>query len=153
MEAATVSLLSVMLAAFLAMPWWVTKLVNSLRDELSAKMDATNARIDQQRLEFTAGIADQRRELSAQIGALSKDVAELGIEVAVLKNDVAGLKEDVAVLQKDMTGLKEDVVVLKNDVSGLKDDVAGLQKDMTGLHERMDRVEARLPEPPAPAAD
>lgn len=132
MEAATVSLLSVMLAALLAMPWWITKAMTSLRDGLSAKMDTTNARIDQQRLEFTAGIADQRRELSAQIGALSKDVAELGIEVAVLKNDVA---------------------VLKKDVAGLKNDVAGLQKDMTGLHERMDRVEARLPEPPAPAAD
>ena len=133
------SLLSVMLAAFLAMPWWVTKLMNSLRDELSKKMDTTNARIDQQRLEFTAGIADQRRELSAQIGALSKDVAKWGIEVAVLKKDVARLKDDVVVLQKDMTGLKNDVAVL--------------QKDMTGLHERMDRIEARLPEPPAPAAD
>ena len=29
----------------------------------------------------------------------------------------------------------------------------GLKNDMTGLHERMDRIEARLPEPPAPAAD
>lgn len=133
------SLLSVVLAALLAMPWWVTKAMNSLRDELSAKIDATNARIDQQRLEITAIIADQRRELSAQIGALSKDMAGLGIEVAVLKNDVAGLKEDVAVLQKDVTGLKNDVAVL--------------QKDMTGLHERMDRVEARLPEAPASAAD
>lgn len=146
MEAATVSLLSVVLAAFLAMPWWFTKLMNSLRDELSAKMDFTNARIDQQRLEFTSMIADQRRELSAQIGALSENVAELGIKVAVLQNDVAGLKEDVAALQKDMTGLKADAAVLKNDVAGLK-------KDMTRLHERMDRIEARLPEAPAPAAD
>ena len=111
------SLLSVMLAAFVAMPWWVTKLMNSFR-----------------------------AELSAQIGALSKDVAGVGTEVAVLKNDVTRLKDDVAVLQKDMTGLKDDMAVLKNDV-------AVLQKDMTGLHERMDRVEARLPEPPAPAAD
>ena len=133
------SLLSVMLAAFLAMPWWVTKLMNSLRDELSAKMDATNARIDQQRLEFATMIADQRRDLSAQIGALSKNVAGVGIEVAVLKNDVTRLKEDVAVLQKDVAGLTNDVTVL--------------QKDMTRMHERMDRIEARLPEPPAPAAD
>lgn len=98
------SLLSVVLAALLAMPWWVTKAMNSLRDELSAKIDATNARIDQQRLELTAMIDKQRVELTAQINALGKEVA------------------------------------------GLKDDVAALR-------ERMDRVEARLPEAPASAAD
>lgn len=83
------SLLSVVLAALLAMPWWVTKAMNSLRDELSAKIDATNARIDQQRLELTAMIDKQRVELTAQINALGK-------EVAGLKDDVAALRERMA---------------------------------------------------------
>lgn len=83
------SLLSVVLAALLAMPWWVTKAMNSLRDELSAKIDATNARIDQQRLELTAMIDKQRVELTAQINALGK-------EVAGLKDDMAALRERMA---------------------------------------------------------
>lgn len=71
------SLLSVMLAALLAMPWWITRAMNSLRDELSAKIDATNARIDQQRIELTTMIDQQRIELAAMIDALGKEVVAL----------------------------------------------------------------------------
>lgn len=34
------SLLSVVLAALVAMPWWVTKLMNTFRAELSAQIGA-----------------------------------------------------------------------------------------------------------------
>ena len=95
METTIVSLLSVVLAALLAMPFWMTRSINSLRDNLSAKIDATNDRIDQQRIELsaqinatnnridkqrielTAHIDEQRTELSAQIDALSRDVTGL----------------------------------------------------------------------------
>lgn len=93
MEAAIVSLLSVMLAALLAMPWWITRAMNSLRDELSAKIDATNARIDQQRIELTAMIDHQRIELTAQI---DKQRIELTAMIDALAKEVAALRERTA---------------------------------------------------------
>lgn len=98
------SLLSVMLAALLALPWWITRAMNSLRDELSAKIDVTNARIDQQRIELTAMIDKQRLELTAMIDRqrieLTAQIDALGKEVAVVKTDVAVLKTDTAWLRE-----------------------------------------------------
>ena len=46
MEVAIVSLLSAILAALLAMPWWFFRMLDSLRKDLTAKIEESHAKID-----------------------------------------------------------------------------------------------------------
>ena len=83
MDLAIVTLLSVVLAALLAMPWWIFRMMDSLRKELTAKIDGLEAKTD-------AKFADLEAKLTAKIDGLGHDVAKLSERVARIEGHLFG---------------------------------------------------------------
>ena len=94
MDVAIVTLLSVVLAALLAMPWWIFRMMDSLRKELSAKIDGLEARTDAKFADLEARtdakFADLEAKLSAKIDRLGHDVAKLSERVARIEGHLFG---------------------------------------------------------------
>lgn len=103
MDLAIVTLLSVVLAALLAMPWWIFRMMDSLRKELTAKIDGLEARnnakfaeleakIDGLEAKTDAKFADLEAKLSAKIDGLGHDVAKLSERVARIEGHLFGVE-------------------------------------------------------------
>ena len=122
MEVAIVSLLSAILAALLAMPWWFSRMLDSLRKDLTSKIEESHAKpadkIDALETRTDAKNADLGAKLTARIDRLE-----------------AGTNVRFADLETKLTGK-----------------IDGLRSDVTKLGERVARIEGYLfgIEPPAP---
>ena len=96
MDVAIVTLLSVVLAALLAMPWWIFRMMDSLRKELTAKIDGLEARTDAKFADLEARtdakFADLEAKLSAKIDGLGHDVAKLSERVARIEGRLFGVE-------------------------------------------------------------
>lgn len=92
MDVAIVSLLSVVLAALLAMPWWIFRMMDSLRKEFTAKIDGLEAKIDGLEARTDAKLADLEAKLSAKIDGLGHDVAKLSERVARIEGHLFGVE-------------------------------------------------------------
>lgn len=126
---AIVSLLSVVLAALLAMPWWIFRMMDSLRKELTGKIEESHAKIDALQASTDAKFADLETRTDAKFADLE---AKLTARIDMLE---AGTNARFADLETKLTSK-----------------IDGLRSDITKLSERVARIEGYLfgIEPPAP---
>ncbi len=107
MDLAIVTLLSVVLAALLAMPWWIFRMMDSLRKELTAKIDGLEARTDAKFAELKAKLTDKIDGLEARTDAKLADLeAKLSAKIDGLGHDVAKLSERVARIEGHLFGVE-----------------------------------------------
>ena len=107
MDLAIVTLLSVVLAALLAMPWWIFRMMDSLRKELTAKIDGLEARTDAKFADLEAKLTDKIDGLEARTDAKFADLeAKLSAKIDGLGHDVAKLSERVARIEGHLFGVE-----------------------------------------------
>ena len=105
MDLAIVTLLSVVLAALLAMPWWIFRMMDSLRKELTAKIDGLEARTDAKFADLEAKLTAKIDGLEARTDAKFADLeAKLTAKIDGLGHDVAKLSERVARIEGHLFG-------------------------------------------------
>lgn len=114
MDVAIVTLLSVVLAALLAMPWWIFRMLDSLRKELTAKIDGLEARTDAKFADIDTKFADLEARIDAKFAdfeartdAKFADLeAKLSAKIDGLGHDVAKLSERVARIEGHLFGIE-----------------------------------------------
>lgn len=114
MEVAIVSLLSAILAALLAMPWWFFRMLDSLRKDLTAKIEESHAKpadkIDALETRTDAKNADLGAKLTARIDRLEAGFnirfAEFETQLNGLRSDIAKLSERVARIEGYLFGIE-----------------------------------------------
>ena len=121
MNVAIVSLLSVTLAALLAMPWWIFRMMDSLRKELTGKIEESDAKTDAKfavletkltnlETKTDAKFADLEAKLTARIDRLEAGFnirfAEFETQLNGLRSDITKLSERVARLEGYLFGIE-----------------------------------------------
>ena len=125
MNVAIVTLLSVVLAALLAMPWWIFRMMDSLRKELTAKIDALDTKLTGKIEELEtqtdgkfadletrtdAKFADLEAKLTARIDRFEAGTnvrfTEFGTQLNGLRSDMTKLSERVARIEGHLFGIE-----------------------------------------------
>ena len=128
-DVAIVSLLSVILAALLAMPWWIFRMMDSLRKELTSKIEESDAKTDAKFANLETKLTNLETKTDAKLADLE---AKLTARIDRLE---AGTDAKFANLETKLTSK-----------------IDGLRREVTKLSERVARIEGYLfgIEPPAP---
>lgn len=114
MDVAIVTLLSVVLAALLAMPWWIFRMMDSLRKELTGKIEESDAKTAAKFADLEtrtdAKLADLEAKLTARIDRLEAGTnarfADLETQLNGLRSDVTKLSERVARIEGYLFGIE-----------------------------------------------
>lgn len=107
MDVAIVSLLSVILATLLAMPWVIFRMVDSVRKELTAKIDGFEARLNNKFDGLGARLTDKFDGLEARLTNKFDGLeARLTDKIDGLGHDVAKLSERVARIEGHLFGVE-----------------------------------------------
>lgn len=125
MNIAIVSLLSVVLAALLAMPWWIFRMMDSLRKELTGKIEESDAklaaRIDRLEAKTDAKFADLETRTDAKFADLE---AKLTARIDRLE---AGFNVRFAEFETQLNGLRSDVTKLSERVARIEGYLFGIE--------------------------
>ena len=136
MDVAIVTLLSVVLAALLAMPWWIFRMMDSLRKELTGKIEESDAKTAAKFADLEAKLTDLETRTDAKLADLETrtDAKFADLEAKL-----------TARIDRLEAGFNIRFTEFETQLNGLRSDI-------TKLSERVARIEGYLfgIEPPAP---
>ena len=125
MDVAIVSLLSAILATLLVMPWWFFRMLDSLRKDLIAKIEESEAKTAAKFADLEtrtdAKFADLEAKLTARIDRLEAgtDAKFANLETK-LTSKIDGLRREVTELSERVTKLSERVARIEGYLFGIE---------------------------------